>query len=228
MKKTHCLAILALATSAVSHAATITLSNADFESGVNSGTFPATDWPQTNGAGTNSPTSSTYWQPGGAVAGIATGAIYMKSDGGNYIQQVFNASDLGAVDATTFESYAVTLDYGCRVNASATNHTIRLSLWNVTDNLELAGTDFVVAPITSGNSSLSSLGQVFNLTYDNTAAGLAGDQIAIRFTSVSPDLGSNAWHRTAIIDNVAITAVPEPASALLGALGLFGLLRRRR
>lgn len=30
------------------------------------------------------------------------------------------------------------------------------------------------------------------------------------------------------IDNIALTAVPEPAAALLGSIGLIGLLRRRR
>ncbi len=31
-----------------------------------------------------------------------------------------------------------------------------------------------------------------------------------------------------LVDNVSLTLVPEPAAAVLGGLGLLGLLRRRR
>ena len=229
MNKTHILSsiMIALGICAVSQAATITLTNANFASG--SGLIAST-WTVVDGAGANS-LPSNYWQGDGAVPGIPTAAIYIKSDGGNYIQQALNASDLGAVDATTFNSYTVGLDYGFRHDGTFNNsaaHTIRISLWNVTDNVEIAGSDLVIAaPATQGSNSLTN--GSFVLNYDNTTGSFAGDAIAIRFTSSSPDLGGNAWHRTAILDNVSIAAVPEPsASVLLGGLAVFALLRRRR
>lgn len=53
----------------------------------------------------------------------------------------------------------------------------------------------------------------------------SGSTLWIRFVDLN-DAGNNDL--TLAIDNVSFTAVPEPASALLGALGLLGLVRRRR
>lgn len=53
---------------------------------------------------------------------------------------------------------------------------------------------------------------------------VVGETLWIRWIERN-DLGSD--HGIAI-DNFAVLAVPEPASALLGAVGLIGLLRRRR
>jgi hypothetical protein len=43
---------------------------------------------------------------------------------------------------------------------------------------------------------------------------------------MQPGWGPNVGQ--AYIDNVSLTAIPEPSAALLGGLGLLGLLRRRR
>lgn len=206
---------------AVASAATIQLTNGDFATGTNP---DAPGWARVDGAGTNSAPSNYTEQ----VPGLGSRSMQIKSDGGNYVQQTIVLSDLGAVDATTFSAYTVAFDYGYRHDAVRNgDHTLRISLWNVTDNVEIAGQDLVILdPGATGPNSLTA--GSFNLVYDSSAASLAGDLIAIRFTSLSADLGANSWQRTAIIDNVAITAVPEPAAALLGACGLIGLLRRRR
>lgn len=60
---------------------------------------------------------------------------------------------------------------------------------------------------------------------DVTAAGL-GDNWASTHLFIKPGSGENYW---GYADNFKVVAVvPEPAAALLGGLGLFSLLRRRR
>jgi hypothetical protein len=51
--------------------------------------------------------------------------------------------------------------------------------------------------------------------------------IWFRVVALSDTTGSGS-RDTVAIDNFSITAVPEPAAALLGGFGLLGLLRRRR
>ncbi len=68
--------------------------------------------------------------------------------------------------------------------------------------------------------------QTFSLTSGVVPEGspLIGDghQIQLRI------LNSGPRSSFAIIDNVSLTAIPEPSAALLGGLGLLALLRRRR
>ncbi len=202
-------------------AATVQLTDGDFSTGTNPN---ATGWTRVDGGGTNN-SPSNYAE---AVPGSTWGrSMQLKSDGGNLVEQTLTLTDLGVMDAATFGSFTVGLDYGYRRDAVTNgDHTLRISLWNVTDNVELAGQDLLIANPGVGANSLAAA--VFNLSYDNTAGSLAGDSIAIRITSISADLAGNSWQRTAMVDNVAITAVPEPATVLLGSLGLIGLLRRRR
>lgn len=58
----------------------------------------------------------------------------------------------------------------------------------------------------------------------------AGTEIWLRIQRLTGDPnGGNLGNGDVIIDNVAVTTqVPEPTAALLGCLGLIGLLRRRR
>lgn len=213
-------ALLPVLLSASLPAATVLLSNGDFSTGTN----PAADgWTRVDGAGTNA-SPSNYAE---SVPGSSWGrSMQIKSDGGNHVQQTLTLSDEGAMDATSFSSFTVSFDYGYRRDAVTNgDHTIRVSLWNLTTNQELAGSDLVIANPGVGANFLT--GTSLALGFDN-GAQTSGDAIAIRFTSLGGDLGSSSWQRTAMIDNVAITAVPEPAAAMLGAFGVLGLLRRRR
>lgn len=211
---------LPLLLAAAAPAATVLLTNGDFAAGTNPA---ATGWTRVDGAGVNA-SPSNY---GELIPGLGNRSMQIKSDGGNYVQQALTLTDAGAMDAASYAIFTVGFDYGYRRDA-VTNGPLglRISLWNVTDNVELTGQDLVIADPGVGANSLASTSIALN--YDNTAGGLAGDQIAIRFTSTSADLGGTSWQRTAAIDNIAITAVPEPASILLGTLGLAGLLRRGR
>jgi MYXO-CTERM domain-containing protein len=53
-------------------------------------------------------------------------------------------------------------------------------------------------------------------------SGINGDSFAVALWQNSPDTGPVA------LSLVTFDVVPEPAAALLGSLGLLGLLRRRR
>jgi hypothetical protein len=56
---------------------------------------------------------------------------------------------------------------------------------------------------------------------------LPGNNIRIVFAQNAP-FGTNPLTGEMAIDNVSVLAIPEPSIALLGGLGLLGLLRRRR
>ena len=68
-------------------------------------------------------------------------------------------------------------------------------------------------------------GQYTNPFYYRTAQFTAtANQMLLEFRATQVDVNDTFL----VIDNVAINAVPEPGSALLGGLGLLALLRRRR
>ncbi|MCK4564245.1 MAG: hypothetical protein KAU94_06205 [Verrucomicrobia bacterium] len=205
MKKTLIMSVLAGLAVAAS-ADTVTVLNADFELGAN----PVADsWTRVDGAGVNS-SPSCYAE---TVGGFGTGRnMHLKSDGGNYIQQLLVLSDAGVMDATTYNDFTIGMDYGQRQNGSDSN--IRIALWNTTTGIELAGADQVI----TGAIETWILGS-WNLTY-NSSAQTFGDAIALRITNLDPDLGGDAWRNTASIDNVTVTAIPEPAT--MGLLAAFG------
>jgi hypothetical protein len=58
------------------------------------------------------------------------------------------------------------------------------------------------------------------LSFSNTAIPIT-NTLSLRWTNTD----SGTAFR---LDDITLSAVPEPAAALLGPLGLFGLLRRRR
>lgn len=204
-------------------AATVTILNGDFESTAG---VVADIWQQVDGGGVNSVPSN--YSVNNTPDQVGNFVMHIKSDGGNYVQQGLTASDEGAMDAGTFAFYGISFDYGYR-SESATNgdHTLRVSLWNTTDDVELTGEDLLITDPGAPTSNALTPGS-FNLSYVPT--GLAGKDIALRITSTSDDLELDSWQRTAMLDNVAVTAtaVPEPGSLALLGLGAVAMLRRRR
>lgn len=71
------------------------------------------------------------------------------------------------------------------------------------------------------DGNLNRAARSFTFTGLNIAAG---DSLYLRWQDIN-DGGNDAG---LAIDDLVISAVPEPASALLGAIGLLGILRRRR
>jgi hypothetical protein len=79
------------------------------------------------------------------------------------------------------------------------------------------------SPAAAGVTSLASVGSP-SATISPTVAN--GGNLFFRWSGA--DVGGSGSRDEFALDNISITAVPEPSAALLGGLGLLALLRRRR
>jgi len=217
-------------------AATVTLTNADFEStAAVGGNQPIDGWME------NDPGSDANYAIANAgfanshvptKDSIAASGIYgaVKGSAGAWIGQMLTTSNSGAMDATTFSEFTIDFQLGTRSDANqygllAGNLTnIRFSLWNMTTNTELDGETLIVPDPGAAGVALTS--HSVSLNYDNSAQ-TAGDTLQFRITNIAPELGAS-WQRTSIVDDFSITAIPEPSSSLFAGLALAGVLLRRR
>ncbi|MFN6094164.1 MAG: PEP-CTERM sorting domain-containing protein [Verrucomicrobiota bacterium] len=126
------------------------------------------------------------------------------------------------IQQTLVEKFALNTDYTLTVargtRNSIYNNTLRMQL--------LAGTTVLatrdVAPGTPGTFEDYSTSYLFADGANNTVnAALVGQDLTIRFLEVGANFEVD-------IDNVRLSAVPEPATSLLLALGAVCALRRRR
>ncbi len=172
------------------------------------------------------------------ASGLANGSFESNSLGSEYCY--------GCAAADWNASLLITSHSGAWGNPSA--HAGSIQLGNVVAGLQNLGTltsDFTVVA-----------GQTYELTWDDagrsdyyshtydvsvggvtftdfyTAAGQAWSEHAETFTATSNGALTFAGHfnvdGTSFIDNVSLTAVPEPTSLMLMALGTLGLLAWRR
>lgn len=130
-------------------------------------------------------------------------------------------------------------DSGCVLTSTSlftvgTGDTINLSF-----DLKSGGsgpeTTLTISIVDTVNATtLYTFGTVFNTgttstafsQKDLTSGALAGggSNLALRFTLSDPAATGRDFH----LDRVYMEAVPEPSACLLGGLGMFGLMRRRR
>jgi MYXO-CTERM domain-containing protein len=123
--------------------------------------------------------------------------------------------DLG-VTGTAGETITISFDF-IGAAGSPYNGVFTASLWDGTPGGTLLGS---LVPTNPAASAISP--QSFNVVLSsNTSANLF-----VQF--LAADNTSTGAFEQARLDNVLVTAVPEPAAALLGGIGLLGLLRRRR
>lgn len=144
----------------------------------------------------------------GTIAGLAIGGvydIYFYSQGDDNVADDQNDGQNGL--------FAITSSLGGPVVGS----TKQTGYDGVSggDEALVEGVEYVKFTATA-----NSLGEIF-FKWENVVPGLnvTGDLV--------PNLGDNG-SRYAVLNGIQIVAVPEPSVALLGALGLLGLLRRRR
>lgn len=211
-----------LAVTGMAQAATLSLSNANFQdSGHN--TNP-TSWVTTETA-----QSSVYvWAANGGIP-AGTNVLAMWGNAGQNVQQSFATIGSGGATADQYNDYTITFDAGWRGRAVGQPFSFTLSLINVTDSTILGSATYTLpAPtVAVGNTyAVHATGASVNFTYNNTLGSLVGDTVALRISGAGTtnDGGVN----TAWVDNISVTAIPEPSAALLGGLGLLALLRRRR
>ncbi len=207
-------------------AAEILLTNDDFNAGTwvsNTGSSPAgwiSEPPLSGNAAGN------YGQTSPGTPNLTSIAAHLQDRGGNYYQQAITMSDMGAVDAGTFDSYAIDFDYAYRNDAAtAGDITLRVGLWDTTTNSEIVGSDLLIADtgVIGGAGSNQFANAIINLDYDPT--GLMGDDIALRFTHAGTNAGapgSQIFNATAMFDNVSVqatqAAVPEPGSCAIWSI----------
>lgn len=221
MKKTILPLAIALGSMASANAA-VTLVNGDFETGSN--------WRTDQGS------SPTSWDDG--LSATSTNGLYGETvtyDTGTYGSgRVAVLKDAGAnayyeqTIGTIGDQTGVIVDFlgGHRAHASysstARDLSLRVSLWDGTLGVELVGTTIDYA-YTVGGVALTSESETLNYTSAN-----GGNDLVLRFANVSNN-GGDFNHNQTIIDNVSVTAVPEPSStALLGLGGIALILRRRK
>lgn len=157
-------------------------------------------------AGTVTVSSTGVLAPGLSIGALASGALSF-TDGATYQYELNTA-------AVTGDRMDVTGDLGL-------DGTVTLSLLNLGADAALTvGTKFTLIAY----SGTWTPGDTFTGYADDSVFSLFGNQWRINYDDTPLD----AVNGGSLANAVTLTVVPEPAAALLGALGLLALLRRRR
>lgn len=122
--------------------------------------------------------------------------------------------DLG-VTGSAGETITISFDFGSS-NGTTYAGVFTASLWDGTPGGTLLG---------SYVPTNQSAGVVVPFSFNVVLGSNTASNLFVQFNAASS--GSLGFEQ-ARLDNVLVTSVPEPAAALLGGIGLLGLLRRRR
>ena len=168
-------------------------------------------------------TGAQFVTSAGSLLNAATGSILVGSMSGNIFTQ-FAVAD---VAPPVFGASGGVLDGRWSGNAADASNTTAapfngLQIW------------FRVNATTSGGNGVAFFGSSLNFP---TANAGVGDAINVAASSISTFNASLSTPGTAIFTapdgtflngSVRVGVIPEPSAALLGAIGVLGLLRRRR
>lgn len=203
-------------------AAILSLTNADFQTGAMNAV--PTGW---TGGGLIPGNVVIYSVGGGIPAGVQVLAVKRPD---NWVQQSFLTSE---ATADTYSEFTITFDSGWRNNNAGAGRNLDLlfQIVNVSDgNAVLAEAEYdfplTTPSVASDVYRVIQTGNTLTLTYDNTLSSLVGDEIALRLITSSDTFSS--FDPTGWIDNVSVTAVPEPASLVLLSIGTLLVASRRR
>lgn len=179
---------------------------------------------------------------------IVDGAANLGADPGDSRSRALAQSVFDNQANTGLHSFQFDIKISANPVPSNDQLAVYLLGWNdgqTSPVVDLANTNGQFLNIVSLNGATSLLGGNQIVLVDNaltTAAtnlGIAADN-SFDSVSIGVDLGTNGYDYYAVIftgeadatefsiDNVSLTAIPEPAAALLGSLGILFLIRRRR
>jgi hypothetical protein len=241
MKLLVCSLLSLLGTASLAPGAIVLLDASFEDTNVPNGGFQqnaySTGW--TGGTGT----ASTFLVDNGAAQNTYFGEAVpdgqqAMSLAGGFITQQLNDNVTGAVmTATVAQQFDITFFAARRSGGSGggTGHfTILLQAYNGNTYVgDLASQKFYVGANDSNTSTIDlGLGagewsDQINLSLTAPANLHAGNNIRLVFAA-NGSFGTGTGNLESAIDDVAVTLIPEPSIALLGGLGLLGLLRRRR
>ena len=213
MKKTYLLGAIAALTVAMPSVAANLIANGGFESGFD-------NWSLTTAGGGSAPVVVAYGQAGQYPIGAHGEAITAPVNGGT--SAAYFSSDTASphslsqiVNIAANTTYTLSFDYYVPQNGYNNPNDAQLSF--------LIGGNAAGSTLTAGSGSLSPLTwYTFSTTYTSGAGG--DTPLSFQFTG----LGSTAADFA--IDNVSMTAVPEPATwaLMIGGFALAGMQLRRR
>lgn len=223
MKKTFA-SVLSVAFSATAAHAALSITNGDFAADATQ-TQNVTGW-YDRGA-TGNWWESTWAGPTVSPNGTSVlGLSYMFATSNWAYQGIGTNSDSATsitvgFDAGSFTDAAGSRDLGVTVSLYKTDGSFVPG-----DDVDIAGAAGVTLLDSFSWTALVAPGaMVTGITDSLDLSGASStDQLFLRFVNFAGATGE-PW---TAVDNITISPVPEPGAALLGGLGVFGLMRRRR
>jgi hypothetical protein len=146
-------------------------------------------------------TSGNYGESSPNVGSIAA---HLQAVDGNYYQQNLAAANPG-LTASQIDSISVSLNQ-CYRNDAVTAGPIflRVSLWDITHDLEIVGRDLLIQDpgVIAGTGSNQLAPSTLKMGFDSSS--YTTEQVALRIAHVAPR-PAEAWAATAVIDNVSVS-----------------------
>lgn len=191
-----------------------------------------------SGGGWFESTTSTAWVEGTWVHGATSNDAALLMDGlgnGSYIYQSLGTLEAGTTTITLTGDFMQKADDG--------NNSVRFDLFVGNSFTGAHGTDIFSAGgvtnagsitltaalqgLTAGSGDTSRANGISIGSFDVSSLA-AGDQLWLRITDATDGIDDSDSGGDLLMDNLALTTVPEPGSVTLLGLALAGLVIRRR